>query len=409
METEKETIGGQAASNIPEAADRPLKFPRPPVQLELFGNAPEPADVVFPEDEPLVEEGRILELDEGVSLAQSSDGSQLIISGFGFHLSKKSERLVVKNQGKAVYEFPFFRLSEIVIQSRGVSISSDLIEELCGKGIKLAFMGFSGKPYAMLSSPMQNAVVQTRREQILAFTDKRGFEFSKRVVAGKLGNQAKLIKYFAKYLKQADSERFVKLQSAADSIEAVREKVKGVCSNCVDASRETLMGFEGASAQIYWNAVKEIIGERTEFFGRQHAGAADIVNALLNYGYGILYSQVWGAVLNAGLEPFAGFLHVDRPGKPSLVLDMVEEFRQPVVDRVVIAYLDLGESKKMENGLLTAETRKRFGERIIERLNTAEPYRGKRYQIRSIIQLQARDVASFLRGTGDYKPFSFKW
>ena len=57
------------------------------------------------------------------------------------------------------------------------------------------------------------------------------------------------------------------------------------------------------------------------------------MNALLNYGYGILYSQVWSALTLAGLEPFAGFLHVDRPGKPSLVLDFIEEFRQPIVDQ----------------------------------------------------------------------------
>jgi len=57
------------------------------------------------------------------------------------------------------------------------------------------------------------------------------------------------------------------------------------------------------------------------------------VNSALNYGYGILYGQVWGAVMNAGFEPFAGFLHLDRPGKPSLVLDLIEEFRQPIVDR----------------------------------------------------------------------------
>ncbi|MBI4483225.1 MAG: CRISPR-associated endonuclease Cas1 [Acidobacteria bacterium] len=63
-------------------------------------------------------------------------------------------------------------------------------------------------------------------------------------------------------------------------------------------------------------------------------------------------SHVWGAVLNAGLEPFAGFLHVDRPGKPSLVLDLVEEFRQPVVDRVVLSHVNLGSAIRIENGML---------------------------------------------------------
>ena len=136
---------------------------------------------------------------------------------------------------------------------------------------------------------------------------------------------------------------------------------------------------------------------------------SDAVNSLLNYGYGILYSQVWGAVLNAGLEPFAGFLHVDRPGKPSLVLDLVEEFRQPVVDRAVIAHLNLGEEVKLAQGMLEAETRKALVERVMNRLLTTETYQGKRYQVRSILQMQARRLASFLRGGGAYKAFSFKW
>jgi len=107
------------------------------------------------------------------------------------------------------------------------------------------------------------------------------------------------------------------------------------------------------------------------------------------------------------LEPFAGFLHFDRPGKPSLVLDLVEEFRQPVVDRVVLAHVNLGESIKMQNGMLEAETKHAFADKIMARLLSPEPYRGKHYQIRSIIQQQARRAASFLRGDAPaYKTFS---
>lgn len=135
----------------------------------------------------------------------------------------------------------------------------------------------------------------------------------------------------------------------------------------------------------------------------------DEVNSLLNYGYGILYSHVWGAIVNAGLEPFAGFLHVDRPGKPSLVLDLIEEFRQPVVDRTVIAHINLGESIKMKNGMLEQETRKLIGSKIIERLEDHETFEGRKYKIRSIIQMQARNLSAFLSNRREYKPFRFKW
>ena len=130
---------------------------------------------------------------------------------------------------------------------------------------------------------------------------------------------------------------------------------------------------------------------------------------MLNYGYAILYSQVWGAVLNAGLEPFAGFLHVDRPGKPSLVLDLTEEFRQPVVDRVVLAHVNLGEAMTMRDGFLDSDTRRRLAQKIVDRLLGSERYRGARYQVRSIIQMQARRVASCLRGGPAYQPYAFKW
>ena len=89
---------------------------------------------------------------------------------------------------------------------------------------------------------------------------------------------------------------------------------------------------------------------------------------------------------------------------------MVEEFRQPVVDRTVIAYVNLGTRIGMREGLLDAETRKAIAEKIIERLVATEAYQGKQYQIRSIIQMQARRLAGFLRGEGGrIKAFSFKW
>ena len=106
------------------------------------------------------------------------------------------------------------------------------------------------------------------------------------------------------------------------------------------------------------------------FETREHRGAPDAVNSALNYGYGILYTQVWGAIMNAGLEPFAGFLHVDRPGKPSLVLDLIEEFRQPIVDRAVIAALTKGLKLETREGLLTDESRRAVAGAVLERLES---------------------------------------
>lgn len=396
----------ESSTESVQEAEIPQTEPLPPAQFNLLTGQAEliPIEVADP-----LEYGREVRIDEGISLVKSEDGSQLILSGFGLFLSKKSERLLVRKGKHVIYQFPFFRLHEVVVGSKGITISSDLLEDLCLRGIRLSFLDYLGKPYAMVTSPMLTATVQARREQILAFTDKRGVEFSKVVVSGKIRNQERLLRYFGKYLKKEAEGRFEQIESAASQLRALWEKVPEIDAASINEARGTLMGIEGTAGRIYWQGVKEIIGHKVEFFGREHRGATDAVNSLLNYGYGILYSQVWGAVINAGLEPFAGFLHVDRPGKPSLVLDLVEEFRQPVVDRSVIAYVNLGISIGMKDGLLDSETRRNIGDKVMERLLTTESYQGKQYQIRSIVQMQARRLAAFLRGDGDYKAFSFKW
>jgi CRISP-associated protein Cas1 len=342
-------------------------------------------------------------------IAQAEDAAQLILSGFGMYLGKKSERLQIKLGGKAVYEFPFFRISEVVVASRGVSLSSDLLKEFCERGIRLTFVEASGRPYAMLSSPVLTATVESRREQLLAFHDQRGLDFARLIVRGKIRNQRHLLLYFGKYLKQTDAPRYELTSTAARKLRALELQARCIDGGAVAEKRSELMGIEGVAGRLYWEAVRTVVESKTEFVSRVHQGASDAFNALLNYGYGILYAHVWGAVVNAGLEPFAGFLHVDRPGKPSLVLDLVEEFRQPVVDRTVIAFINLGQQVTMSNGMLDESTRKVIGQKILERLGSRELFRGQQYQIRSIIQMQARSLVSFLRGKASYQPFSFHW
>ena len=425
-------------------------------------------------------------------VAKTADLAQVILSGYGIYLGKKSERLQIKVSGKvakgadgSAYEFPFFRLSEVVIASRGVSFSSDLLEEFCQRGIRLSFLDYAGRPYAMLSSPTLTATVESRREQLKAFDDARGLEFARAVVRGKIRNQRHLLLYCGKYLKQANPERFEALADLAKQLRQLELQARKVGKGSalpsmpagpargratghwepgtgdtqqeaekqapavipakagihatgyrgregekqelppqalnpesriltpevltISAKRQELLGFEGVAGRLYWQGFKMIVEDKAEFMGRVHRGADDPLNALLNYGYGILYAQVWGAVANAGLEPFAGFLHVDRPGKPSLILDLVEEFRQPVVDRTVIAFVNLGQKVEMKEGLLDEDTRKAIAEKVLERLASPEPFRGQQFQIRSIIQMQARGLVSFLRGKAEYKPFSFRW
>src|SRR5208283_1817510 len=154
---------------------------------------PEQLDFGLPEIDDIT-----LPHDDTVNLLATENGAQLLVAGFGLYIGKKSERLVVK-QGKAVCaQVPFMKLQEVIVASRGVSFSSDLIEELCERGIRLACLTSGGKPFALITSPMLTATVETRRSQFAAYQNERGADLCRWIVAGKLHNQEKLLRYFAK-------------------------------------------------------------------------------------------------------------------------------------------------------------------------------------------------------------------
>ena len=347
----------------------------------------------------------ILPNDNTVTLLSTENGSQLFVSGFGLFIGKKSERVVVKQGKRVCAQVPLLRLQEIIVASRGVSFSSDLIEELCERGIRVACLTSSGKPFALITSPMLTATVETRRAQFAAYHDERGADLCRWIVAGKLHNQEKLLRYFA---KSRETDRRSSLEAAAASLRRLRKSALAVAGATPDEVRSSLMGLEGTGGRLYWKQIGNMLPDELGFEGRSHQGAADAVNAALNYGYGILTSHVWGAVMNAGLEPFAGFMHVDRSGKPSLVLDLVEEFRQPVVDRAILGWLNKGGQLRFEKGLLDAASRENVASRVLLRLVAVEQHRGKQHQVRSIVQMQARLAASAVRGLQPYRSFSFK-
>ncbi|MCC6585682.1 MAG: CRISPR-associated endonuclease Cas1 [Bryobacterales bacterium] len=362
-----------------------------PEQMGL--DLPQVDDVVLPEDGT-------------VSLLATENGSQLFVAGFGLFIGKKSERVVVR-QGKSVCaQVPFLRLQEIIIASKGVSLSSDLIEDLCERGIRIGFLSSSGRPTALVTSPMLTATVETRRAQLAAGENERGAELCRWIVAGKLHNQEKLLRYFA---KSRDGNRKGALEDCATALRRLRRSALGVEGTTPDMVRPALMGLEGTGGRLYWKQIGNMLPEGLGFGGRTHQGASDVVNAALNYGYGMLTAHVWGAVMNAGLEPFGGFLHVDRSGKPSLVLDLMEEFRQPVVDRPILSWLNKGGQLSLQKGMLDGASKEQVASRVLMRLTAEEQHRGKRHQVRSIIQMQARLATSAVRGLRAYRSFSFKW
>ena len=240
----------------------------------------------------------------------------LIINNYGSFIGKTSERLVVKESGKVVQEIPFFDLKQVTVTTRGVSLSSDVIRMCMDYGVQINFLSNTGQPYAKISSPQLTATVQTRREQLMAYLDQRGITLAKAFVSGKIKNQVNTIKYFAKHRKMGQKEIYAQVMEAAQKMTGIRQELDRYTGEKIDEVRGQYLSVEGRASAIYWKQVAAILEGKVDFPGREHRGAKDPFNSMLNYGYGILYSQIWSAVLLAGLEPFAGFMHVDRPGNP---------------------------------------------------------------------------------------------
>ncbi len=341
----------------------------------------------------------------------------LIADQFGSHVGKYSERLKVTRQKEVLTQAPLLHLESVTIASSGVSISAEAIRACVEHGIPIHFLSGSGTPYASLYSAGLTATVLTRRAQLDAFRDVRGVRLALAFAGGKIENQSRLVKYAAKYRKETAPALHQELRWLAGEIIDHMEELCAIDflapreGYTIDDVRGSLLSVEGRAAQKYWRAIKALLPEALGWPGRQGRGARDPFNSALNYGYGILYAEVERALVLAGLDPYGGFIHVDRPGKPSLVLDLIEEFRAPVVDRTVLGLANKGVALEQdERGYLTEATRRMLAERVLERLAAMERYEQKRHALRSIIQMQARHVATFVRGEREaYEPFLASW
>lgn len=324
--------------------------------------------------------------------------TELIVEQHGVFVGKHSERIRVTQKGQLILEQPLLDLDRVLILGRGVGISSDVIRECAERGVPISFVSGSRGAYAQIVAPGLAATVRTRREQILAFNDARGAELARAFACAKLQNQANLLKYLAKNRRLEAPDLYEDTREAAFVIEDQRRRIAEVAGATADAVRDRLLVLEAAAGKRYWEAVRALVRRDYAWEGRRHEGAQDLVNCLLNYAYAVLYGEIERAILLAGLDAYAGFIHTDRPGKPSLVLDLIEEFRQMVVDRTVLGLLNRGSAMSCVDGRLDDPTRRLVAERVLERLATTEPYEKKRHVLRSIVQQQARHLASYLRG-----------
>ena len=341
----------------------------------------------------------------------------LIADQFGSHVGKYQGRLKVTKKKETLAQAPLLHLESVTIANQGVSISADAIRACTERGIPIHFLSSTGTPYASLYSAGLTGTVLTRRAQLEAYNDLRAVHLALAFAGGKIENQATLLKYTAKYRKETAPELYKELRLLTGE---VLDHMEELCTldflapredYHIDDIRSQVLSIEGRAAQKYWQGIKLLLPESLNWPGRERRGARDPFNSALNYGYGILYGQVERALVLAGLDPFGGYIHVDRPGKPSLVLDLIEEFRAPVVDRTMLGLVNKRvKIEQDERDMLTEKTRRQLAEKILARLESREKHEGKRHPLRAIIQMQARHLAAYVRGEREeYRPFSATW
>lgn len=338
---------------------------------------------------------------------REGEGSELLVNTYGCFIGLSGKGITVKQQGRVIYQKPIGALSHITISSKGVSLSSNLIDYCLANKVSIDFFNSSG---IHTGSILSNKYIENTlwNKQAQCGMEKR-MRLATLIIGAKLNNQLNLIKYFHKYHKHS----YVGLKEKYDELSVFYTQFK-LFSKSKSITEEkyitSLVGYEAQGAVKYWDYIRELLSDdQVGFIKRERKGATDLVNSMLNYGYAILYTRVWQALLGAKLNPFDSIIHVRQPGKPTFVYDVIELFRSQVVDRVVISLVQRKVPLKIEKGLLEENTKKVLIKSVLERLNRYEKYRGEEISMEQIIRRQAKEIAEWIDKSSSYKPYIAKW
>ena len=324
---------------------------------------------------------------------------------YGSFLGVTGNRLVVSDKQGQQWETPLSRLRSIRIAKAGVSLSGALIQACALRGIRLFFVDWRNVGVAALMGAHQHAVVEVRKAQFRTIESARARDIATQMILAKIRHQRAVLLYFGKYLSKKSLEKAELIKNAALKLQAISSEIKECLSRECIAWREQLMGYEGVAAKLYWQSLIELELLPTSFIHREGRGAIEITNSALNYGYAILSSYIWSALDNAGLEVYAGLLHVNRPGKASLVLDLMEEYRAWVVDRNIIKL----RHQLQDTSELTRENKTAITNAIDETMTNKMVWHGKQLRLENILQRQAYRLAGAMVDSRPYKGIHFRW
>jgi len=336
----------------------------------------------------------------------------LYVTTQGAYLSKDGEAISVSLNGETKLHVPIHTVSGIVCFGQ-VSCSPPLMGLCAERNVTISFMSYSGRFLAKVQGPVSGNVLLRREQYRRADRPDESADIARSVVIAKLINSRNVL------LRAARNDTGnTKVKSLTDASAHFSELLHNLDSA---QSLESVRGIEGEAARHYFGVFDQLIlAQKEDFFfhERNRRPPLDNMNALLSFLYTILAHDVTSALETVGLDPAVGFLHRDRPGRPGLALDLMEEFRPILADRLALSLINLKQING--KGFTTTETgavmmddatRK---EVLVSYQNRKQeeiqhPFLDERIEIGLLPYVQALLLARYLRHDLDaYPPFLWK-
>jgi len=250
--------------------------------------------------------------------------SVLYLNEYGTTLGVVNERVQVRRKGKVVQEIPVLHLERIVLMTPA-NITLPAVRLLMERGIDIAYLSPNGTYYGQFTRG-DGKFVEQRLAQFRKFHEAQfRLEQAKSFITGKLQN---MIAFWRRQRLASESKK---------SLEALPRILADLAAA---SSLESLLGYEGSATAVHFRVLREAVPESWHFHQRLHHPSPDPVNAMLSLGYTLLYSRMAGLLQMHGLDPYLGFFHEPKHGHASLASDMIEEWRCPMVDALVLKLIN---------------------------------------------------------------------
>lgn len=256
----------------------------------------------------------------------------IVLNTFGVSLNRDNEAFVITSKdGRQRVPVDGIKCIQIC---RSAQVTSDAVMLAVENEIEVLFVDRSGNPIGRVWSPRYGSISTIRKGQLNFTSSHAALEWIKEVIMQKMENQQALMLL----LQPRDSTNERERKRNIDRIEDYRNKVSKLDGEMVSDVAPTLRGWEGQASHIYFITIVKYLPKEFQFGQRSQHPAMDVANAFLNYGYGILYGKIEGALIKAGIDPYIGILHRDDYNRPVLVYDVIELYRI-WVDYVVFTLL----------------------------------------------------------------------